>query len=418
MANEPIASERASSEWTEGEPAMGEPAADATWPGGAPLQSTSLPPDMADFNAGAGLMLAALGRMEAAVRGDRLALGRLREALRGMAKSIARAKAALPAHRSDNASAGDTAHDIAILLDEFEHRVDAMIEIAGGDMRTGEISAAGVEAAEQAFVPTVSQVVSRLGRSQDQADDEASAAQAYTRSGSDQVPTVSMLQAMVEALGSSPQEAASDAETPAPSDLDIDAPPAEPVEPMPEPMSEAIPADAIDLERALLANLSRIEAVPLPQEDDVGTAVIFPTALEESGRAEGEADLDPAAFLFESDAASPAAPPSGESAAAPLPADESMRLADAAAPPAEKALPPTDVSLPSLDELQAAPEAAALAAAEPLAAAVTAPPPEPPASDPATAQSEPAQPAANAPPADPLAPLNALSAAERLALFS
>jgi hypothetical protein len=393
MANEPIASERESGEWTEGGRATGEPA-----------------PDMADFSAGAGLMLAALGRMEAAVRADRVALLRLRKALRGLAACIARAKAALPPDRSADAAAGDTARELAILLDEIEHRVDAMIETAGVDARANEMRGAGGEAAEQAGVPTVSDVVSRLGRGQDEEDDVAADAGAETLARGAQVPTVSMLQAMVEALGASPQEAEAETATPSGSDVDSTAPSA-------EPAPEAIPPDVIDLERALLDNLSRIEAVPLPQ-DEIGTAVIFPTAAKENGAAEGESNLDPAAFLFEPDTASPAAPAPAESAADPAPPDGSMRHADAAARQADDASTPADIPLPTPVESQDATAAAPPANVEPLGEAATAPPPEQAASEFAAAPSEPAQPAAAAPAADPLAPLKALSAAERLALFS
>ena len=64
-----------------------------------------------------------------------------------MAQAIARAKAV-----ADSETA-------AAMLDEFEHRVDAMIEIAGG----AAASQAAEQAAESEQVPTVSDVVLRLG---------------------------------------------------------------------------------------------------------------------------------------------------------------------------------------------------------------------------------------------------------------
>src|ERR1051326_12041 len=89
---------------------------------GAPSSSESAPhrPAPTDVSADAALILAALGRMEAVVRDERAAFTRLREMLGDMAQAIARAKTV-----ADSETA-------TTLLDELEHRVDAMIEIAGG----------------------------------------------------------------------------------------------------------------------------------------------------------------------------------------------------------------------------------------------------------------------------------------------
>ena len=195
---------------------------------GAPSSSESASPMPAqpDVSADAALILAALGRMEAVVRDERAAFTRLRVMLGDMAQAITRAKAV-----ADSETA-------ATLLNELEHRVDAMIEIASpGPVAAAAAtpapqppsSAAPVErddaplahgtseaphasaaldagAAAQAIqhpaehdqVPTVSDVVSQLG-----SDDETPPAAATLPPADDtgsSAPTVAMLTAMVEAL--------------------------------------------------------------------------------------------------------------------------------------------------------------------------------------------------------------------------
>src|SRR5205814_7494749 len=88
---------------------------------GAPSSSefASPRPAQADVSADAALILAALGRMEAVIGDERAAFTRLRVMLGDMALAIARAKTV-----ADSETA-------ATLLDELDHRVDAMIEIAG-----------------------------------------------------------------------------------------------------------------------------------------------------------------------------------------------------------------------------------------------------------------------------------------------
>jgi hypothetical protein len=154
-----------------------------------------------DAGADVALILDALGRMEATIRDDRATLGRLRLALGEMARAIARAKAAAPDTAAPEGGA------TAALLDEFEHRVDAMLEIAG---------AAAPQPPAQAGpdqVPTVSNVVSRLGPA---AEAQTTAVPAGTSDAGlaeghearheadleshQDVPTVSMLKAMVEAM--------------------------------------------------------------------------------------------------------------------------------------------------------------------------------------------------------------------------
>ena len=80
---------------------------------GAPASSESAePPARADVSADTAAILAALGRIDAVVRGDRAVLERLREQLGEMAQAIARAKAVADSENS------------AAMLDEFEHRLD------------------------------------------------------------------------------------------------------------------------------------------------------------------------------------------------------------------------------------------------------------------------------------------------------
>src|SRR5690349_16493720 len=108
---------------------------------GAPPSS-----EPAGFSADAALILAALGRIGTVVRDEQATLERLRTALTDMVQAIARAKTV-----ADSEAA-------ATMLDEFEHRVDAMIELAGGSAATAEVAAADPDQ-----VPTVSGVVQGLG---------------------------------------------------------------------------------------------------------------------------------------------------------------------------------------------------------------------------------------------------------------
>src|SRR5215207_6393640 len=136
---------------------------------GAPASS-----EPADVGANAALILAALGRIEAVVRDERAALASLRTSLGEMAQAIARAKA------------GADSENAAAMLDEFEHRVDAMIEIAGG-------APAAEQAAEPDQVPTVSDVVLRLGPADTASEPTVADAARPADSGGDKGPTVAML---------------------------------------------------------------------------------------------------------------------------------------------------------------------------------------------------------------------------------
>jgi len=121
--------------------------------------SAIAPAAHADVTSDAALIIAALGRMEAVVRDERAAISRLCNSLDDMAQAIARAKGV-----ADSEIA-------AAMLDEFEHRIDAMIEIARGTHTAPAVEQAAAPAAELAArqpaesdqVPTVSGVVLALG---------------------------------------------------------------------------------------------------------------------------------------------------------------------------------------------------------------------------------------------------------------
>ena len=255
---------------------------------GAPASS-----EPADVGANAALILAALGRIEAVVRDERAALASLRAALGEMAQAIARAKAVAD---SENAAA---------MLDEFEHRVDAMIEIAGGMPEAGPPATESVTqpAAESDQVPTVSGVVLRLGPGDVAPEPATAEAEPPADAAGDKGPTVAMLTAMVEALSASIQTPAPepDAEVAAPAAQAIEPPPpalemapeftAAPVEaevaatamPEPEPVAEAepasLPGEALAQETTLLASFEQMETRPFPPPEE-GTAVIFTSKFE------------------------------------------------------------------------------------------------------------------------------------------
>jgi len=162
-----------------------------------PLAQTAASPApvQVDVAADTALILAALGRLEAAVRDGREVLARLRVCLDEMAKAIVRAKAI-----ADSPSA-------LSLLNAFEHRIDAMIQIAGGGEEREAVAAkppaaeaAAVPddeaAAEPTEVPTVSGVVSRLGTG----DETLSSSADPPDSGLVDVSNVAKLTAMVQAL--------------------------------------------------------------------------------------------------------------------------------------------------------------------------------------------------------------------------
>ena len=101
----------------------------------------------ADVSADAALILTALGRMEAVIRNERAAFDRLRTMLGEMAHAISKAKAV--------ADSETAAH----LLDELEHRVDAMMEVASGAGSIAESQASQVPPASAAAVEPVAAAV-------------------------------------------------------------------------------------------------------------------------------------------------------------------------------------------------------------------------------------------------------------------
>lgn len=252
-------------------------------------------------------VLLALNRLDATIRGERDTLARLRGALRDMAGLLHHFKWSMRQSATEPL-------DIGTLLDELEHRVDAMLGLSR----------------ESTQVPTVSGVVSQLGRGEEAPPEVAQ------RQG----PTVSELTAMVQALSAS-VPAAPEAEPP-----QAEAPATEPAISAVTPAAEAVaaPVDAVEAEPA-----------PAPPP------------------AEPEAD-DLAAFLFGPD----------------LPTVTGEWKAQAPGP---------TPALPTVDLVAGAPWPALPKTSSPQSTAA----PEKKAADPDD---------------DPLAPLNAMSEWERLALFS
>ena len=205
-------------------------------------QASEAPP--AEFVADAELVLAALSRMESAVQADRAALAALRPALAELAAALRNAKQAVTLD-------AERPLDIAMLLDALEHRVDAMIEIAGDEPVPSPLMPPPIEPAalrdevrpaEVAGVPTVSAVVSRLGR-----DDDSPVG--LPEAG----PSVSELEAMVQALSAPvPDAAAPSPETEASPGMEAVAT----AEPSPSPTT----AESSDTESAWLARIAELQA--------------------------------------------------------------------------------------------------------------------------------------------------------------
>ena len=418
---------------------------------GAPASS-----EPADVGANAALILAALGRIEAVVRDERAAMASLRTSLGEMAQAIARAKAVAD---SENAAA---------MLDEFEHRVDAMIELAGG-------VPAAEQAAESDHVPTVSDVVLRLGPADTASEPAVIDAAPPAEPAGDKGPTVAMLTAMVQALSASIQTPEPEAEVAPP------APPAaEPVPPAltvteeftpwpveaetpptPEPVAEweqaerepvaeaspaSVPGETLAQESTLLASFEQMEIRPFPPPEE-GTAVIFPSNIFTPR-------IEPANPAAEHGFAPPAPP---EPAAIPDPAPAAP--AEAAAPEVvaaepEPAAPPPEAPVESksveayfdpsdfLFGPEPEPDPAAFLldpAPPPQSQKAVLPQPEfvpvsTPTEPPKAEELEPAPPKAGAPqaepteveqpdgpapePHDPLHALKAMSPNEKLAIFS
>jgi hypothetical protein len=199
-----------------------------------------------EFIADAELVLAALSRMEAAVQADRAALAALRPALAEFAVALGNAKQAVTL-------GAERPLDIAMLLDALEQRVDVMIEIAGREPAPPPLPPPPTELAaprdedrpaEVARVPTVSAVVSQLGR-----DDESPVGPPEA------APSVSELAAMVQALSAPvPDAAAPSPETEASPGMEAVAT----AEPSPAPTMTESSAN----ESAWLERIAELQALP------------------------------------------------------------------------------------------------------------------------------------------------------------
>jgi hypothetical protein len=102
------------------------------------IEASAIEPTLGDItwptsrrNSDADLVLAAVERMQAAIDRERSAVDCLHAELSAMAQAIARAKIAIrSAAVKANAADGAAAFDTVVLLEELEHRVDWMLEIA------------------------------------------------------------------------------------------------------------------------------------------------------------------------------------------------------------------------------------------------------------------------------------------------
>lgn len=379
------------------------------------------------------MVLAAVGRMQAAAHGDRLTVERLREALGETAYVIAQAKAALFAAISD-----EHKPDMTTLLDQLEHHVDAMIETAGGNAEAApqpELApqpAAGwpAAAAESDLVPTVSGVVSGLVSSEPAAADFPPAADAAPDHG----PSVAMLKAMVEALSTPPPATL---ETPAPETAEAQLQIVEPGPPAAESqarLAEPTPAPSGVVMRELLASYELMEARPIPPPDE-GTAVIFtprtdPPASAEMAAAQPPATADAVEVSPVVAEAVHAAVETLQAAVAALPAAAEAAPAAVETPaPADFDFDPTDFLFgpepepdPAAFLLESSPPRETVSPLLPQAKFVSSPaiPSPPPMAKPPPVdegKAEQSVPAATTV-ADPLAPLKAMTEAERIAIFS
>jgi hypothetical protein len=432
-----MSSEPRSSETTSSRPSSGGPAAGAK----------PLPPARDYFGADAELVLTALSRMVAAIRGERATLDLLLTALGEMADAIAQAKSAMQPRVAGPADAGI---DLAALLDELEHRVDGMLDIVNGGAppaqrhappmpaaiqppQAGDASRPAIGSMQGDRVPTVSGVVSRLGRGQDAPATDSDTGAAAHGAGDADVPTVSMLEAMVEALNASVPATVPDAE----STPQADEAPTQALEASFEltaPLS--FPGDRIVPESELLAGFAELVAMPIPPPE-VGTVVIFTAAAAAKAEPpeqpqEQPHDEEPAVERLRQPLPTldlPEMVPARFLAAAPADEPEPEPAASSLEPPEESALPALESRQPPATD-------AGFDWASGLVREVAEPPePEPPLAEipapvpavaqPLAMQSPAAGPSAHAQPSaakakasDPLAPLKAMSPAEKIALFS
>jgi hypothetical protein len=248
-------------------------------------RSSAAAPDLVSDAAAA---IAAVGRMEATIRSDRAAFLRLRAEAQTMAKAIADAKATLQAWAiKPDAAPGGKATELAALLLDLESRLNAMQFLMDFVCDGG----ADAPARELDHVPTVSDVVSRLGRGGEAAAEDRDAAQ--PKPGFDEVPSVSMLGALVEALNASISATEPESIASAASQLSaMEQTPAEmPAEPMAAAALPVRPAATIPTvpEGDLLDSFARMKAIPI-LAPDIGTAVIFACLAETTPPADRQPD--------------------------------------------------------------------------------------------------------------------------------
>jgi hypothetical protein len=174
-----------------------------------------------------------------------------------------------------DAAPGGKATELAALLLDLESRLHAMQFLMDFVCDGGTDAAAR----ELDHVPTVSDVVSRLGRGGEAAAEDRDAAQ--PRPGGDDVPSVSMLGALVEALNASisatePMAGVEPAANAAvgPDHGDAPAEGARPAIADAFPPTLPAPTVARAPEGDLLASFARMAAIPI-LAPETGTAVIF-----------------------------------------------------------------------------------------------------------------------------------------------
>ena len=129
----------------------------------------STPGTRRDFASDTELILAAIARMETAVRDGRAIRDRLRIELESIAEAIAQVKTSLR-----NAATSGKPVNVNVLLTWLEVRVysmreclDPVTETAATAPAAEQASTPDIEPSQSDTVPTVSDVVSRLGRASD-----------------------------------------------------------------------------------------------------------------------------------------------------------------------------------------------------------------------------------------------------------
>jgi hypothetical protein len=365
---------------------------------------------------------AALERIEAAIRREPATIAELRADLAEVVETVAALRAAVDA-------AGQRYTAVGALVQDLERRMLRMTLLLGPARDAGEALSSGTQpqgrpADEQAFldamgagtphaetdrVPTVSEVVSQLGRSGD-----AAAAKPEQAAGS--ATAVAMLEAMVEELAAAipetrPAAGAADdggaedgAAAPPPDFMQLDEMPYFPAElgtavifdARPEPDA---PVPQPEPARAAEPDVEPGETEEVTADSDLDALLFEPSHVEN----------DPAAFLLDASPADARQPATPQEGAAPSQAVTKAPEASIGGhePPIDPPEPPAawDIDLPM--------PANARRQGEPQAAWHVEPPA--PATAPAVLPHRPGIAAAAAP--DPLAALNSMSDEEKIALF-